>query len=317
MKPTSTDPRTWPAAACLIITNNFPPRIGGAGEVYASLAAAAGGRIVVLCATHGHLTDEEVAGWRQHDAAAPYPVHRIRSIRPALQGGGAIPRLVEDVAIRARLLAAVVSLHRRYRFGAACIADDETVGWLMPPLRLLGCRVVLYTHGDDLAVRPGRLHQRRRGQFARADAIVAVSAASAEELSRGFGVPRARVTVIPNGVDLDLFHPLPVDVGLRDSLGIAGRRVFATVTRLVPRKGVDRVIASLSRVRAAVPDAHYLLIGDGPQLPELRDQAAQVDAGDMISFVGAVPHQDVPRYLRLSELMVMPNRRMPDGEEDG
>jgi phosphatidylinositol alpha-1,6-mannosyltransferase len=199
----------------------------------------------------------------------------------------------------------------RYRFRTICIADDETVGWLIRPAQcLLRCRVILYSHGDDLAERPGEeaLLARRRGQFAIADAIVAVSEAAARELGRVFGVPRARVTVVPNGVDTALYRPLPPDPTLIELLGLGGRRVIATVARLVARKGVDQVIESISRLWADFPDLHYLVVGDGPERDRLEHLAKDRNVADRISFTGSVPTTDVPRYLALAELVSIPNR---------
>jgi phosphatidylinositol alpha-1,6-mannosyltransferase len=309
-------------ALCLIVSNNFPPTIGGAGEVYAALAAAASGRIRILCASRSYRTGKPIEGWREHDRAVAYPVDRIARIRPGLQRhhGRLVRLLVEEVPLRLWLLARVAWLRLRRGYRVLCIADDETVGWLMRSAQLLlGCRVMLYSHGDDLAETPGqeRLRTRRRRQFAAADAIVAVSAACARELGRVFGVPPDRVTVIHNGIDTALFRPGVADPILQREFGLHGKRVIVTVSRLVPRKGIDRVIEALPSVLKLVPDLHYLVVGDGPQADELRALAVRCGVAANVSFVGAVAHADVPRYLALAELMAMPNRRMPDGEDDG
>jgi glycosyltransferase involved in cell wall biosynthesis len=307
---------------CLIVTNNFPPTIGGAGEVYAALAAAAAGRIRILCASHSYLTGEQIPGWRDHDRAVAYPVDRIAQVRARLrrQRGRLAALLADELPQRLRLLARIAWLRLRHGCRVLCIADDETVGWLIRPAQtLLACRVMLYSHGDDLAERPGqeRLRARRRRQFARADAIVAVSTACAQELGRVFGVPRDRVTVVHNGIDTTLFRPLPRDPGLLQKFGLHNKRVIVTVSRLAPRKGIDRVIEALPRVLVAVPNLHYLVVGDGPQAAELRALAVRCGVAAQVTFAGAVPHAEVPRHLALAELMAMPNRRMPDGEDDG
>ena len=306
---------------CLIVTNNFPPVVGGAGEVYAALAAAADGRIGILAASRSYLDGTQIPGWHAQDAAAGYPIARVPAVRPRRDAaGGRVARLVAEAWIRLRLFGAVARMCRRHRFGVLGIADDETVGWLIRPAqRLLGCKVVLWTHGDDLAEQPGqaRWRERRRRQFARADAIVAVSAAAAAGLGLVYGVPARRVTVIPNGIDLTLFGPRPEDPALRARLGLGGRRVIVTVARLVPRKGIDRVIAALASVLAAVPDAHYLVVGDGPQRAELAALAARCGVAERVAFAGAVGHRDVPAYLALAACFAMPNRRLPDGEDEG
>ena len=309
------------AVDCLIVTNNFPPVVGGAGEVYAALATAAGGRIGILAASRSYLDGGEISGWRVHDAAAGYPIARVPAVRPRRDAAaGRLARVVAEALIGVRLFATIARMRRRDRFGVLGIADDETVGWLIRPAqRLLGCKVVLWTHGDDLAALPGqaRLRERRRRQFARADAIVAVSAAAAAGLCRAFDVPARRVTVIPNGIDLTLFRPRPEDPGLRARLGLERRRVIVTVARLVPRKGIDRVIAALPSVLAAVPDAHYLVVGEGPQRAALLALAARCGVAQRVAFAGAVGHRDVPAYLALAACFAMPNRRLADGEDEG
>ncbi|MBV8455122.1 MAG: glycosyltransferase [Acetobacteraceae bacterium] len=227
--------------------------------------------------------------------------------------------LVADLLVRAQLLAAVWRLRRRYRFRSLCIADDETVGWLIRPARAMGCRTLLYTHGDDLAVRPGlnRLYARRRRRLSQADRIFAVSAATAAELCRVFDINPQCVAVLPNGVDLARFNPLTPDETLRTQLGLTGKRVLTTVSRFVPRKGIDRAIEALPAIAAAIPDVHYLIVGDGDQREELRRLAATCGVTDRITFAGEVPQEQVPRYLALAELFVMPNRRLANGEEDG
>jgi phosphatidyl-myo-inositol dimannoside synthase len=307
--------RSMTEVACLIVTNQFPPLVGGAGEVYAALARAAAGRIAILCASLDYRTGQPIPGWRDHDATSRYPITRIPCIRPLLSQRG----MVADLLVRAQLLAAVWRLHRRYRFRSICIADDETVGWLIRPARALGCRTLLYTHGDDLAVRPGlnRLYARRRHRLSQADRIFAVSTATAAELCRVFDINPQRITVLPNGVDLTRFNQLTPDEPLRTQLGLTGKRVLITVSRLVPRKGIDRMIEALPAIAAAIPDIQYLIIGDGDQREELRWLAATCGLTDRITFAGEVPQEQVPRYLALAELFVMPNRRLANGEEDG
>lgn len=299
---------------CLIVTNNFPPSIGGAGTVYAALARAAAGRVHVLCAGRDYRTGTELPGVAAHDAACGFPVHRIADVRPP--PGRAVRW--RELGIRARLLLHIWRLWRRHRFPVLVIADDESVGWLMGPARwLMGCKIVLYSHGDDLGNETPRLHARRARQFARADAVVAISEAGARELEGAYSVPRPHITLVQNGVDTAIYRPLPPDPLLIEKYGLARKRVIVTVTRLVPRKGVDRVLDALAILVTDMPDLHYLIVGDGPQLGELRARAGQADIAGHVTFTGAVDAADVPRHMALGEIMVMPNRRMPDGEDDG
>lgn len=298
-------------ALCLLVAHTFPPLVGGSAAVYEALARRAGGEIAVLTSRRDHRTGAEREGWREADQGAPYPVHRLGLVRPPLAGGLAATLAW---APRAMLLAATVArLARRHRVRAVCVCDDETVGWLVPFVRrALGLRVLVYCHGDDLVQTDPRAVARRSRHLAAAHAVVAASAFAARRLEEGYGVALERIAPIPNGVDLDRFRPGPADPRLVEALGLAGRRVILAATRLVPRKGVDRLIAALPAVRTAVPEATLIIAGDGPQRGELERMAR----GLPVRFLGAQPPERMPDLHRLAEVVALPNREEPD-EADG
>ena len=138
--------------ACLLVSNLFPPALGGSAEVYAALAAQAGGEIVVLASSHDHQSGVELKNWRAFDRTAPYPIQRVTCVRPFFRKAylGLSYRLHEAVTAFT-LVIAVLRLVLRYRVRAICVADDESLGWLVWVSRfLLGRRALIYCHGDDL-----------------------------------------------------------------------------------------------------------------------------------------------------------------------
>jgi phosphatidyl-myo-inositol dimannoside synthase len=253
--------------ACLLVAQTFPPLIGGSAGVYAALAEAASGEIAVLSATHDHATGREHAGWRAVDAALPYPVRRVRFARPPLAEAAPRGRLARNLhwaPHAARLAAAVARAARDVT--AVCVCDDDAVGWLVPfARRVLRRRALIYCHGDDLVETDPAAIARRRRFFAEADAVVAAGDFAAARLTGAYGVPAEKIATIRNGVDLARFAPRPEPAGLRAALGAEGRRVLLAPTRLVPRKGVDRLIDALPAILAAEPRAFLVVAGDGPQ----------------------------------------------------
>lgn len=240
-------------------------------------------------------------------------------MRPPLPGGarrGALRHL--DWAARAGLLAAsVAGLARRHGAGAVCICDDETVGWLVPfARRVLGRRALVYCHGDDLMEADPASRRARARWLLAADHVVAAGAVAADRLREGYGIPPARIATIPNGVDLLRFRPVPPDEGLRARLGLAGRRVVLAPARLVPRKGVDRLIAALPAMRARHPDVLLAVAGDGPQRAALGAMAEAAGGAGAVRFLGAVPPAAMPALLALADLVAIPLRAEP-GEGDG
>lgn len=143
----------------------------------------------------------------------------------------------------------------------------------------------------------------------RASAIIATCTDEVRELA-AYGVSPDRTYVVPCGVDADLFRP-----GLAASRTHAARwpgpppgpRVVA-LGRLVPRKGVDTVIAAM----ADVPGAQLLIAGGpeaskldaDPEVRRLTAAAAAAGVADRVVFTGQVPHEDVPALLRSADVVV-------------
>src|SRR6185436_10148581 len=110
-------------------------------------------------------------------------------------------------------------------------------GWMALPLKwLVGTRIVIYTHGEEITTRSsGSLFDRLRSHFlSRADAVVAVSRFTREALVAIMGVDPVRVTLIPNGVDHVRFFRSD-SRAMRERLRLEDCRVVLSVGRLVER----------------------------------------------------------------------------------
>lgn len=78
--------------------------------------------------------------------------------------------------------------------------------------------------------------------------------------------------------------------------------------RLVHRKGQDRLVEALPRILDEVPDAHLLLVGEGPHRKELDRLASKWNVASSITFLGRLHLDDLPKHLTLAELFAMPSR---------
>ncbi|GGV44779.1 glycosyl transferase [Streptomyces longisporoflavus] len=119
-------------------------------------------------------------------------------------------------------------------------------------------------------------------------ATVAVSPSVAERLSR-WGVPRQRIHVVPNGIDVERFRfDLRARISARRRLGLPdGAFVVGGVGRLAPGKRFDVLLHAL----AALPgDVRLLLVGGGPEEAGLRSTAARLGVADRVVFAGEQPY---------------------------
>src|SRR5207248_2260327 len=97
------------------------------------------------------------------------------------------------------------------------------------------------------------------------------------------GVPAGRITVLRNGVDLDLFYPIDDRNSVRAELGLT-RRTIGSVGHLIERKGHHHVIRALR----CLPDTDLLIVGSGPERASLERLAYQTGVHHQVRFVDAV-----------------------------
>lgn len=127
----------------------------------------------------------------------------------------------------------------------------------------------------------------------------------------GRGVPEAKVTVIPNAVDLAEFPVLTErDRPLAETLGLDEATVIGFIGSFYSYEGLHDLLAAAPPLLAARPDIRILLVGGGPEESALRAQAAALGLGAKIVFTGRVPHGEVQRYYSLVDAFIYPRVKM-------
>ena len=267
----------------LVVTNDFPPRVGGVQQYVATLVSRLpADRVSVLAPAW--------PGWREHDEAQPFPVHRWPAtfLWPT-----------PDLERRVRSLVA------EHRADLVLFGHGFPLPWLAPGLAAAGIPSVALTHGAELwmARTPGlgRAQRRALGAVRR---VTAVSEYTAERIRRALG-DDPPVTVLYPGVDTDRFSPDVDGSAERERYGLGERPVVVCVSRLVPRKGQDILIRAIGYVRKRIPDAALLLAGQGPSRPRLEALAARAPAESVV-FAGEVSAEDLPGVYAAGDVFAMP-----------
>jgi PEP-CTERM/exosortase A-associated glycosyltransferase len=125
------------------------------------------------------------------------------------------------------------------------------------------------------------------------------------------GIPGLRVTVIPNAVDPSEFRPArPPDSALRAKLGLEGAPTIGFIGSFYGYEGLALLVAAMPGIRARVPGVQALLVGGGPEEAALRRQVEEAGLARAVVFAGRVPHEDVPRYYDLVDVLVYPRLAM-------
>jgi phosphatidylinositol alpha-1,6-mannosyltransferase len=281
----------------LVVTNDLPPRVGGIQYYVDQLArglVAAGDEVVLFGSS-----SEGAEAW---DASAPYEVVR--------QGTSV---LLPTPSVRHRV-------HRLVRStGAEVVVFGAAfpLGLMGPGVRArTGVPYLAFTHGLEVsAVRApgGWVPLRRIGDGA--GAITYVSHWCRRLLEPAFG-PRSRHVMLPPAVDPREYHRGVDGRVVRRRFGVDdGDPLVVCVSRLVPRKGQDVLIAGLGELRRRVPGARLMIVGGGPHEAALRRQAEEQGVGEHVVFTGMVSGDELPAHFAAADVFAMPCRERRRGLE--
>lgn len=159
------------------------------------------------------------------------------------------------------------------------------------------------------AILPVRPHQfvadaLLRGLTSRA---VGVSSAVADFLENGRCVPRARISVVHNGIDLARFRNIELSMNeARARFDLpSGVPLIGCAARFRREKGQHVLLDALTLLHEAIPDCHIVLAGDGPDRLLLEKRAVDLGIADKVRFCGFV--DDMPLFLRSLSMLVIPS----------
>ena len=285
-----------------VVTGTFHPEPGGPSTYLYNLLGdlvQRGHEVAVI--TYGDLEEE-------YDY--PYPVMRISRQQP-------IPvRLIKFVYH-------ILSIGRRYdllfvnNYGLPAVVANV---FLRKPMvtKLVGDFAWEYSIRHGLIDKNEGIDdfQRKRYSFevellkrlqlfyvSKAGAVIAPSQYFKGIIS-GWGIPQDKIRVIYNAIEVSEYDPACSKEEARKRLGLNGK-IILTVARLTPWKGVDRIIEVLPEIRRQINEANLVVVGDGPELGNLQGLARELGVKGYVSFVGRVPHEEVPYYLRAADVFVL------------
>ena len=136
------------------------------------------------------------------------------------------------------------------------------------------------------------------------DGFIGVAAPHGRHLREVEGFPANKVFVIPNGVDTQRFRPRSENEELRNAIGVPVNAPLAgIVAALRPEKNHDLFLRSAALVLREVPDAKFLIIGNGPERPRLESFAEELRITAAVRFLGT--RSDIPELLSLLDVFML------------
>jgi phosphatidylinositol alpha-1,6-mannosyltransferase len=267
----------------LLVTNDFPPKLGGIQSyLYELFRRLPPEELTVLTTPH-----KEAAAFDRQQA---FRVERWSS--PVLLP---TPRLARAVRLLAQSCdAKLVLLDPALPLGFIGRSLDMPYG------------VVL--HGAEVTV-PGRLPLSRqvlRSVLSGACLLVAAGGYPGAEATRAAGPRTPPMVVVPPGVDHVRFHPISAEerLAVRERLGLPLEgRLVVSVSRLVPRKGMDVLIEAVGKLSGERPDICLAIGGGGRDRRRLELRARHGRA--RVCFLGRVSDEDLPLLDATADIWAM------------
>ena len=286
------------APRTLFVTNDFPPRIGGAQSYYWGVIRTLDPADVTILAP-AHV-----------DAAAFDATHPYTVVRAAMTVLWPTPSLRRQTAELARSVGAELIQ----------LGHPLPAGLLGPQLKQeLGLPYVVFLGGAEVTL-PGAIpgvNNLLRHVLGNAAMLLTVSEYTARAASAQVG-GRVPAEVLRPPLKVDEYTPAADGeqaLQIRRRLGIHDGELVVCLGRLVPRKGQDKLIDALAMLRREFPKLHLAIIGEGRMATRLYDRAQKRGVGDRVHLTGALVDSAVEDWLRAADLFASPCRTRWGGFE--
>lgn len=300
----------------LLLTLDFPPKMGGVAEYYHQLCTRMPKNSIVVVAPYQN-------GCEEFDNRQPYPIIRskkLTSIVSSMQKSRTkkLPGL--KTLSWMTLSKHIVPIIRAHRVELLHIGQILPLGTVALQIKKqTGVPFLLYAHGMDITV-PAKISRKKlllKRIINSSDIIIANSYFTHDQLI-ALGAEQHKIYVIQPCPCIDVIEPL--ETSRRKILKdwrLEGKKIILSVGRLVERKGFDMVIEAMPKILTAVPSAQYIIAGDGPDKKRLQEKIYSKKLGEHIQLVGKVGDDQLAALYDMSEIFVMPSRMLPNGDVEG
>lgn len=281
----------------LLVTNDFPPVVGGIQSYLEDYARRLPAQDLVVLASTPPEGPEAAAAY---DATVPFEVVRVPT-RVLLPTAGVRAQMSRLIALQGI---------ETVWFGAAA-----PLGLLGGAARKAGAsRVIATTHGHEVgwSMVPGARQALRR-ILGGADVVTYISEYTLGRL-RPFIPEGTRTLRLPSGIDVERFRPDPAQrQRLRSRYHLGDAPTVVCVSRLVARKGQDSLIEAWPRVVEQVPDARLVIVGWGSYARRLALARRSSPVREQILLTGSVPSEELPGHVAMGDVFAMPCRTRGGG----
>ena len=294
----------------LIATGIFPPDIGGPATMIKALAGSlVDNGIKVKVVTYAEKSAHEFLDFGKNKVE----IYKIKRYTSSLFGHITYFRCMRKLARRSDVI---------------YVTDTYSVGYFAYLInKVMGKKYIVRFAGDsawETAVSNNwtsdyiidfqkniyggkieKLKKKRTKILKSADKIIAVSGFMSD-LAKVIGVKNDKIKIIYNSVDFmdeKKVGQESVDE-IKNKYG-KNSKIVVTSCRLTPWKGIDGIIKVLPRLIKKVGKINFLVLGDGPELENLKKIAEEHGVRDNVVFLGRVKHEETMKYFKVADLYIL------------
>ncbi|MGA9097612.1 MAG: glycosyltransferase [Methanotrichaceae archaeon] len=118
------------------------------------------------------------------------------------------------------------------------------------------------------------------------------------------GIPDGKIKIISHGIDTNRFYPGTRNENIRVELGLSGHPSAISIRHLRPVYDVGSFIRSMPLVLKEIPDAKFIIVGDGSDKEFLIKLAGSLGILNSVIFTGVINHEELPSYIASSDVYV-------------
>lgn len=143
----------------------------------------------------------------------------------------------------------------------------------------------------------------------KAECIIAPSKKTEKYLRYKCKIKNKPIYIVPTGIDIEPFkkenYSNEERLKLRESLGISkDDKIILFLGRVAEEKSIDKILNAMPLIFKNMPNAKFLIVGEGPSKKQLMEQAKKLQIMDKVIFTGKVDWDEVPKYYNISDIFV-------------
>jgi len=288
----------------IIVSQDYPPDIGGIQTYTIELAR----RFYQYSNKLSVIAPQKKLDFKI-DKLSPFVTHRISTVNTLLPLTllPVLPVIVEKEDAK-------IVFHTQWQTVVSSILTQKWVNH----------KIVVAVHGRELLFTPFPPHSFMERMYLdqmkriinHVDHFFPVSNYTRHKLI-DLGISKEKITLFNNGTDPTYFRPVDVTDFRKKEIG-ANRRVILSMARLVKWKGIDTVLYALPRIKKAIPDILYLIVGEGPDRERLEKIVGDLGLENHVRFTGAFRNKKRVFYYNLCDVFVQTSKsEYPDVEGFG